>query len=233
MMEIVTYEQFSDITDKNNAVILPLGSFEQHGPAADLGTDAIIADYFANKLSENTGIVKLPVLSYGYSDPHINFPGTVSLSYSLYKELFVQICESKETARFRRIIVVNGHGGNIIPIKEYITDNKNRILWLEWFSVTSNTFFSEKHKSHAGSEELSVLGAINNSLVIANRIENMKISSNTKKRTPARMEDYSENGVLFYADGYNCKKGEAIINYVNQQFLIKTRAFLCGEYNDN
>ena len=86
-MENITYCNFKKRIDECSAVIFPIGAFEQHGPAATLGTDYYIASYLAEQISERTNIMYIPCLPFGYSVIHSNFPGTISLSKKLFLNL--------------------------------------------------------------------------------------------------------------------------------------------------
>ena len=100
-----------------STVIWPLGSLEQHGPHLPLGTDAFFADRLVDtvlqRLPADLPIWRLPLQSLGFSPEHKGFAGTFSLQAKHLLSLVE--CVGAELARcgFRRLVLLNGHGGQI------------------------------------------------------------------------------------------------------------------------
>jgi creatinine amidohydrolase len=95
-------------------MVLPIGSVEQHGRHMPLGSDTILAHSVSMKAAEQlqSRVVVLPSLWYGLSAHHMHFAGTVTLKASTLIAVVEDIVASLVTHRFRRILIVNGHGGN-------------------------------------------------------------------------------------------------------------------------
>ena len=91
--------------------ILPIGSVEQHAYLS-LGVDAILAEKVAIDAAEPLGVPVFPVVAYGITPYFLAYPGTVSLRVETYARLVQDILDSLHRAGFRRILIVNGHGGN-------------------------------------------------------------------------------------------------------------------------
>ncbi len=113
------YEELSvpkiEALDRDHTVVvLPLGSVEQHGRHMPLGTDTILAHSVVEAAAERLSgrIVILPSPWYGLSAHHMRFEGTISLRATTLMALVEDIIASLVAHRFRRILVVNGHGGN-------------------------------------------------------------------------------------------------------------------------
>lgn len=221
-MNNLTFLEFQKEVKKNPSVIVPLGSFEQHGPAGYLGADYIVADYLAEKVSRLTGMLRLPCLPFGFSAIHTNFAGTISLTAEIYEQIIVSIIESLKRSGVKNIFFINGHGGNRMPLKDELC--MEGIYFIEWFDLTGNHFFSDDHKSHAGSEELSLLAYINKDYVTESMVQNMvpsKLKINWKEIKPIerKAEYLTENGVFFNADQYDPKIGKEIEQYVVKKIL--------------
>jgi creatinine amidohydrolase len=100
----------------DSLVVLPLGATEQHGPHLPAGTDFFaveaIVSAAARKASEQIPIVVTPAVPFGSSDHHFVFGATLSLSTETYYRVLHDLLESLIRDGFKRIFVVNGHGGN-------------------------------------------------------------------------------------------------------------------------
>ncbi len=100
-----------------STVIWPFGACEQHGPQLPLNTDALFADRITDtvlaRLDPELPIWRLPVQSLGFSPEHQGFTGTLSLSAELLIALVVQVGRQLEQAGFQRLVLLNGHGGQI------------------------------------------------------------------------------------------------------------------------
>ena len=91
--------------------VLPIGSVEQHGYLS-LATDALLSERVAAEAAEPLGVPVFPVLSYGFTPYFSAYPGTVSLKLATYVALVRDLIASLHGQGFRRVVVVNGHGGN-------------------------------------------------------------------------------------------------------------------------
>jgi creatinine amidohydrolase len=100
-----------------STVVWPLGAVEQHGPHLPLATDALFADRVVDavlaELPADLPIWRLPLQSLGFSPEHHGFPGTLSLPAALLIELVVAVGSDLEAAGFRRLVLLNAHGGQI------------------------------------------------------------------------------------------------------------------------
>lgn len=101
--------------DAARLAILPVGSCEQHGPHLSLDTDAAVAEAIARRLATELGdaAVLCPPLGYGLSEHHLAFAGTLTLRPDTYLALIRDILESLAHHGIGRVLIVNGHGGNI------------------------------------------------------------------------------------------------------------------------
>jgi len=97
-------------------LIQPLGAIEQHGPHLPLATDLIIAEATANAVVERFGdaldLWLLPPLAYTKSNEHAWAPGTIWLSATTLLSVIDDIARSLATLPARRLVFLNGHGGN-------------------------------------------------------------------------------------------------------------------------
>jgi len=117
-----TWEEVKDLSDKDPVVLLPLGAFEQHGKHLPLKVDEFMVNNIANESvkkshQKNINAVAAPVIWSGYSPHHMDFPGTISIKDETLTNLILDIVESLVKNKLERILILNGHGGNIAILK--------------------------------------------------------------------------------------------------------------------
>lgn len=101
----------------SRGVIIPIGSTEQHGPNGMIGTDAICAEAVAQRVGEATGAMVAPTLPIGMAVHHMGFAGSMTLRPSTFLALIVDCAQSLAHHGFRHFFFINGHGGNIAPLR--------------------------------------------------------------------------------------------------------------------
>ena len=140
---------------KELAVVIPLGSCEQHGRHLPLFVDSIQVTAIAEKVEQrlHDRIYLTPTLWLGSSHHHLDFPGTISVRPSLYSEMIKDVARSVIAAGFTRIFFLNGHGGNEVPgaaaLSDLIaTDDRAESCYLgfgSWWQVGRDAMEPKRH----------------------------------------------------------------------------------------
>ena len=107
----MTWMQVEDLLAREDRAVLPLGCTEQHAYLS-LATDSILAERVAAEAAEPLSVPVFPVISYGITPYFTAYPGTVTLRMNTFLSVVREVLDGIAHSGFRRILIVNGHGGN-------------------------------------------------------------------------------------------------------------------------
>jgi creatinine amidohydrolase len=124
-MATMFWPEVRDALPSVDGVLVPVGSFEQHGPMTPFEVDTAIAEFVCKRAAERVqelGAYYLvgPTINLGASWYHLDFPGTVSLDANIFVQVVQEVHRSLHLHGFGNIVFVNGHGGNIAPLNHAI-----------------------------------------------------------------------------------------------------------------
>jgi creatinine amidohydrolase len=199
---------------KSKILILPLGSFEQHGPHLPLDTDTIIIDSVVahaldEEQTESTKFLVAPTIAISASDEHAGFQGTLSTGTEALVQSVVAICRSASWSL--GVCIVNGHGGNAdaLPrISSALTYEKIR------HSIWSLPSY-DGADMHAGHTETSVMLHVAPDKVHTDRIERGTVgdaSALVAQMRTSGVAGVSDNGVLGDPTTATSQHGVAVMN---------------------
>ena len=125
-----SWPELREAAGQDAIVILPLGSTEQHGRHLPVGTDHLLVQAIASRacLTVHTQVaaIHLPAFWIGFSPYHMSFSGTLTFRASTYVQVLSEICEGIAQHGFRRVLLLNGHGGNLGLASAAIADVRHR-----------------------------------------------------------------------------------------------------------
>jgi creatinine amidohydrolase len=134
----MNWMQVEQALQKDNRAVLPLGCTEQHAYLS-LSTDSILAERMALEAAEPLGVPVFPVVPYGITPYFMSYPGTVTLRAQTYLSVIHDILDSLIAHGFKRIVVVNGHGGNtpasVIGDELMRAHPAVRVKWHNWWNA--------------------------------------------------------------------------------------------------
>jgi creatinine amidohydrolase len=130
------WRMIEDWARADDRAVLPLGSTEQHA-GLSLMTDAILAERVAVEAAEPLDVPVFPVMPFGVAPYFQAFPGSMTLRVETLCAVMRDLLDSLKRSGFRRIVVVNGHGGNAPAAalaQEWIMDNPDcRVRFYDWW----------------------------------------------------------------------------------------------------
>lgn len=117
LLEDYTWPEVKTLITRDPVVVVPVGAVEQHGRHLPLRVDATLCQDVARRAAElaiedGTPTVLTPTVWAGYSPHHMDFPGTITLSSNTFMSVVTDVTLSLRRHGFRRILLLNGHGGN-------------------------------------------------------------------------------------------------------------------------
>jgi creatinine amidohydrolase len=135
--------------ESDDRLMLVLGSCEQHGYLSLL-TDTKIPQALADAASQQTSVLVAPALNFGASPYFLAYPGTLSLRLSTLLNLAEDLVRSVYQQGFRRLLVLNGHGGND-PVRGRLFELASeyadlRIAWYAWWQSHSVEAIAQKYE---------------------------------------------------------------------------------------
>jgi creatinine amidohydrolase len=126
----LNWMQVEEYLRRDDRIVLPLGSTEQHSYLS-LATDAVLAERVAVEAAEPLGVPVLPALAFGITPYFAAFPGSPSVTAGTYVAFVGEILDSLRGQGFKRLLLVNGHGGNA-PVRAL---EGNGVTVHDWWSA--------------------------------------------------------------------------------------------------
>jgi len=232
-------------------VVLPLGSLEQHGHHLPLLTDSYIGSEIARRAEAELrdSALFLPTLWIGASHHHRAFPGTVSLGNELYIRVISDILESLIDGGFRRIFLLNAHGGNITPARVALYDTQLRHrdkpeLWLafsSWWTLAAEQVAAlsnvqQEMVTHACEQETAMILRMRPELVKMEAARGANIpfdsafyypdfSKPDRVDVPRTFEQISLTGACGHPELATPENGEALFSAAAEQVVAFVREF--------
>jgi creatinine amidohydrolase len=117
-----------DELSRDTPIVFPVAALEQHGHHMPLYTDRLLVDEVVRRAAERFAdrVVFAPLEWLGNSDHQLDFARTLSVAPRVYLDLLGRLIENFISHGFRRLVLLNGHGGNIVPIQQVIFEVRQR-----------------------------------------------------------------------------------------------------------
>jgi creatinine amidohydrolase len=169
LLKDLTWPEVKSLDFDRLIVVLPTGSFEQHGPHLPFTTDTDIVTAIAERIERAMPdrTLLLPTLWPGLSTHHMHFPGTMDVPQSVYIQLVTELGKSISTMGAKKAFVLNGHGGNDTPLRAALRELKTavpptRFVFASYWTLATNTLRNVRESElggmgHACEMETSVM----------------------------------------------------------------------------
>jgi creatinine amidohydrolase len=130
--------------DRNTPFVIPVAAVEQHGHHLPLITDSMLLGEIVRRVDQAMGndVLFAPLLWLGNSDHHLDFAGTLSSPPRTYLDLLNGLLENALQHGFKRILILNGHGGNDVPGKQSVFETRQKHRKLSDLLLLFSTYWS-------------------------------------------------------------------------------------------
>ncbi len=235
-------DQLREQARQDAIVILPVASLEQHGPHLPVEVDSMLGETVARRTAHKaaaagTPTLVLPVLWTGLSEHHMSFGGTVTLEFPAFSALVEGVVRSVLRHGFRRIVLLNAHGGNENALRT-ITDELTPKLGVPivqftyWYAAAvpiAKILETQGGLQHACEAETSMMMAVRPELVAADRIGLAKSNTTPEVNDVAGGGVYrwrtigsrSGSGVIGNPEAASAEKGERLFEAISDALAKK------------
>ncbi|MFF5566361.1 creatininase family protein [Streptomyces sp. NPDC012623] len=201
--------------------VLPIGSFEQHGPFLPLVTDTVVAAVIAREVAAAHPVRLLPPLtiSCSHEHEHPDWPGTVSISAATLHAMVRDIAASLRRTGIHRLVLVNGHGGNYVlrnVVQEAAGTGTRMALFpgsADWEAARERAGMQTSSRSdmHAGELETSILLHDSPDLVRPGYETSDFLADDREHLLTLGMRAYTESGVIGRPSLASAEKGRELL----------------------
>ncbi|MFX1580607.1 MAG: creatininase family protein [Promethearchaeota archaeon] len=237
----MTWPEVENRLRECDIALVPLGSTEQHGPALPVNNDYFIATQFAYRSAEmvwdNHKVTVTPTINFGFSPHHMDFPGTITLSELTLSSMIADICHSLAQHGFKKIIIINGHGGNETAIQNALHDMQGyidaRVFSVNWWNLVIDKIkdIVTPPVYHACDMETSVAWYLGQRVLEDKRVDEPgkspvpgfvipdMLAPPPRVSTSYRMKEITDSGVVGYSTKATEEKGKLIAEVVLERLV--------------
>jgi creatinine amidohydrolase len=222
LLEEMTWPDVEAYLQRDDRLILVVGSTEQHGRHMTFASDVWQPWEIAVRLSDRTGVIVAPPVNYGMSLHHLGFPGSLSLRPDTLSQVIMDLLDSAYGHGFRRVLLLNGHGGNVAALQVALAEVLNELHGIDvrlrqwWHEPEVKRVLEEAFPgawmAHADQGETSVVLAIRPDVVHLDRAEHSPDAPHVPFLTRYNFVEHYPHGVIGGDPGQaSAEVGERVI----------------------
>jgi creatinine amidohydrolase len=221
--------ELRELAAREAIVVLPVAAMEQHGPHLPVMVDTLlcgeVAARAARRASGRHPVVVAPTIWSGLSEHHMPFGGTFTLDFATFRSLIECLCRSLERHGFRRVLLLNGHGGNVAALRVVVDELRRldmRLATATYWQVDpvaiADILERQSGVQHACEAETSMVMALRPELVdesrfaAAKHVEPGQVAGQTPAvHSPMRFEVRTPTGAIGDPTAASAEKGEKLL----------------------
>jgi len=158
----MSWREAQEAFERTETAIVPVGTLHAHGPTP-ISIDASSVEKLADEVGKRTGILVAPLVAYGEDDKMLGYPGSIAIQPSTLENLYFDICKSLNRNGIKKVIFINGHGGNretLIRTGRRVKELGMLAAIVEWWVIGPKVIPELFPNSDVYMEELAVAVAI-------------------------------------------------------------------------
>jgi creatinine amidohydrolase len=221
--------ELRDLAAREAIVVLPVAAMEQHGPHLPVMVDTLLCGEVAKRAAERASgsrpVVVAPTVWSGLSEHHMPFGGTFTLDFATFKGLIECLCRSLQRHGFRRVLLLNGHGGNVAALRVVVDELRTldmRLMTATYWTIDplaiADILERQSGVQHACEAETSMFMALRPELVdesqlaAAKHIEQGQVAGQAQAvHSPMKFEERTPTGVIGDPTAASAEKGEKLL----------------------
>ncbi|MFO0949881.1 MAG: creatininase family protein [Isosphaeraceae bacterium] len=228
----MTAPEIRKLSREETLVIAPIAACEQHSRHLPVFTDSILVGAVADGVEKNLPgkVLLLPVLWLGASDHHLPFGGTLTATLATYEQMLVELLTPVLREGFRRVMLLNGHGGNIdslhVALRRLNPEFPSAVLtgaayWeIAEAEIAAHCSGPRKVMGHACEIETSMIMALRPELVKRDQIQDDPDSTPPALSGLFWARDFgrrTDHGAVGYPEQASPEKGRALLDAIIQK----------------
>lgn len=188
LLSDLTSDETGDLRDQIELVLIPVGAHEQHGPALPVSTDTLSVQVLCSLVGTllRPRVAVAPAIPWGNSWAHLDRPGTISLRSETLISVVLDVVDSLSRSGFRKLMLVNGHGGNNPALRIASEQCRNLdhsplvvpVYSYSLVSVAGAEVLGSGAPGHGGGDEASLILSTRPDLVNRDALHNPKVNEN-------------------------------------------------------
>jgi len=236
MLEEMTAQEVSETLRSVDTVLVPVGTLEQHGPHLPIGTDVFIPVEVARRVAEKMNVVVAPPVYYGNSSSMKHMKGVFSVTPESLASFLYDICRSLASQGFKKIVLLNGHSGNMQVI-DFIghklrEETGAKIVRIEWWTIAYEEIpkICGSPVSHADQGETSMLMACRPGLAQMDKaVKDETFTEKVQKLTDGKpknmqkvyvpFDTWTKTGLIGDATKASVEKGQKMLEVVVENIV--------------
>jgi creatinine amidohydrolase len=221
--------ELRDLVAREAIVVLPIAAMEQHGPHLPVMVDTLLCGEVAKRAAERAAgsrpVVVAPTVWSGLSEHHMPLGGTFTLDFATFKSLIECLCRSLLRHGFRRVLLLNGHGGNVAALRVVVDELRTlnmRLMTATYWTVDplaiADLLERQSGVQHACEAETSMVMALRPELVDDSQLEAAKhlepgqVAGQAQALHSAmKFEERTPTGVIGDPTAASAAKGEKLL----------------------
>lgn len=221
--------ELQELAAREAIVVLPIAAMEQHGPHLPVMVDTLLCGEVARRAALRASgrhpVVVAPTVWSGLSEHHMPFGGTFTLDFATFRSLIECLCRSLERHGFRRVLLLNGHGGNVAALRVVVDELRGldmRLSTATYWQVDpvaiADILERQSGVQHACEAETSMVMALRPELVDTSRLEEARCVDPGRVAGQAqavhsamKFEERTPSGAIGDPTAASAEKGEKLL----------------------